>query len=110
MGQLHEYSQEVLANMGEWVNSQNVLLEKEMLEAKAKEMQQEIDREVLWGMLEGMGWTRVMLPRYVDNMHAIDISYWLDANCKNSFERNGRDFLFEDLKDANWFKLRWGSV
>jgi hypothetical protein len=110
MNDISKYSPEVLKNMGEWVQSQNHLLEKEMLEAKAKEMQTEIDREVLWGMLEGMGWSRVMLSKLVDNMHAIDISYWLDANCKNSFERNGRDFIFEDSKDANWFKLRWGSV
>jgi len=110
MGQLIEYSPEVMADMGKWVESQNYILEQEMIEAKAKEMQTEIDREVLWGMLEGMGWIRVMLPKLVDNMHAIDISYWLDGNCKNNFERNGRDFLFESLQDANWFKLRWGSV
>jgi len=110
MNDISKYSPEVLKNMGEWVNKQNIMLEQEMIEAKAKEMQTEIDREVLWGMLEGMGWTRVMLPRYVDNMHAIDISYWLDAYCKNSFERNGRDFLFEDSKDANWFQLRWMST
>ena len=103
------YSPEVMANMGKWVESQNYILEQEMIEAKAKEIQSEIDREVLWGMLQGLGWTRVMLPRLVDNHHAIDISYWLDANCKNSFERNGRDFLFEDSKDANWFRLRWGT-
>lgn len=70
-------------------------------------MAREIDREILWGMLEGIGWTRVMLPKLVDNMHAIDITYWLDGNCKNSYERHGRDFLFESIQDANWFKLRW---
>jgi hypothetical protein len=104
------YSPEVMKNMGEWVSKQTTILEKEMIEAKGKEMQQEIDREVLWGMLQGMGWCRVMLPRLVDNNHAIDITYWLEENCKKAFERNGRDFLFEDSKDANWFKLRWGTV
>ena len=85
-------------------------LEEELIEKAGTEMAREIDREVLWGMLEGIGWTRVMLPRYIDNTHAIDITYWLDDNCKNPFERNGRDFLFESAKDANWFILRWGSV
>lgn len=103
------YSPEVLANMSEWISKQNSILEEEIIESQAKEMQQEIDREVLWGMLEGMGWTRVMLPKLVDNMHAIDISYWLDGNCKNNFERSGREFIFEDTKDAMWFKLRWES-
>ena len=85
-------------------------LEEELIEKAGTEMSREIDREVLWGMLIGMGWTRVMLPRFVDNHHAIDIGYWLADNCKKSFERNGRDFLFEDVKDANWFKLRWETV
>ena len=85
-------------------------LEEELIEKAGNDMAREIDREVLWGMLEGIGWTRVMLPRYIDNTHAIDITYWLEENCKKAFERNGRDFLFEDAKDANWFKLRWGTV
>jgi len=84
-------------------------IEEEMIERAGKEMAREVDREVLWGMLQGIGWHRVMLPRFVDNHHAIDITNWLADNCKQAFERNGRDFLFESSKDANWFKLRWMS-
>jgi len=86
---------------GEWAE--------QIQEELGKEMAREIDREVLWGMLEGLGWTRVMLPRLIDNYHAVDIGYWLVDNCKHSYERNGRDFMFESQKDANWFKLRWMS-
>jgi hypothetical protein len=82
-------------------------IEKEMLDQAGKELAREIDREVLWGMLVGIGWTRVMLDRLQDNNHAIDITYWLEENIKNPFERNGRDFLFEDEKDATMFILRW---
>jgi len=103
------YSPEVMANMAEWIKSQDRMLEKEIMEAKANEMQQEIDREVLWGMLTGLGWSRIMIPKIVDNNHAIDITHWLAENCKYAVERNGRDFLFESQKDANWFKLRWGT-
>jgi hypothetical protein len=85
-------------------------LEEEIIEKAGTEMAREIDREVLWGMLEGIGWTRVMLPRYIDNTHAIDITYWLEETIKNPFERSGRDFIFESQKDANWFVLRWGTV
>ena len=85
-------------------------LEEELLDKAGKQMANDIDREILWGMLEGIGWTRVMLPRLVDNNHAIDITYWLEETIKNPFERNGRDFIFEDSKDANWFVLRWGTV
>ena len=75
----------------------------------AQAIAKDIDREVLWGMLEGMGWTRVMLPRLIDNNHAIDITHWLAINCKHPFERSGRDFMFESKQDANWFILRWMS-
>ncbi len=82
-------------------------IEEEILNKAGKEMAREIDREVLWGMLKEIGWTRVMLDRLQDNKHAIDIAYWLEENVKNPFERNGRDFIFEDEKDAVNFILRW---
>ena len=82
-------------------------LEEELLNKAGKEMAREIDREILWGMLRDLGWRRVMLDRFTDNNHAIDITYWLEANCKNSFERSGRDFIFEDSKDAVNFILKW---
>ena len=85
-------------------------LEEEIINRAGTAMAREIDREVLWSMLEGMGWHRVMLPTLTDNNHAVDITHWLALNCKNSFERNGRDFLFEDARDADWFVLRWGTV
>ena len=85
-------------------------LEEEILNKAGVAMSREIDREILWGMLEGIGWTRVMLPHYIDNTHAVDITYWLEETIKNPFERNGRDFIFESAKDANWFVLRWGTV
>jgi len=82
-------------------------LEEQYTEEAGRAMAREIDREVLWGMLQGIGWTRVMLDRLQDNKHAIDITYWLEENIKNPFERNGRDFIFENPKDASMFILRW---
>ena len=83
------------------------VLEEQYATEAASAMAREIDREVLWGMLQGMGWTRVMLDRLQDNMHAIDIGYWLEEHCQGAYERNGRDFLFEKEKDASMFILRW---
>ena len=85
-------------------------IEDEMIERAGKQMAQDIDREVLWGMLQGIGWTRVMIPTMGDAYRAVDIITWLEDNCKHAYERNGRDFIFEDTKDANWFILRWGTV
>lgn len=98
---------ESMTSMNEWIDKQNVILEKEMIEHAAKKMQEEIDREVLWGMLTDLGWHRVMLDRLTDNNHAIDITIWLEENIKNPYERRGRDFLFSAERDATMFILRW---
>lgn len=82
-------------------------MQEEILEELGTQMQSQVDREILWGMLIGLGWTRVMLDRLQDNKHAVDITYWLEENIKNPFERAGRDFIFEDSKDAMLFILRW---
>ena len=82
-------------------------LEEEILNKAGTEMAREIDREVLWGMLKDLGWRRVMLNRLTDNNHAVDITHWLESNCKNPFERSGADFIFESEVDAVNFTLRW---
>ena len=73
----------------------------------AEGIQKEVDREVLWGMLKDLGWTRVMISRLQDNKHAIDITEWLADNCKDRWMRQGRDFIFESQKDAAFFILKW---
>ena len=83
------------------------MLQGQIMKEQGEAMAREIDREILWGMLAGIGWTRVMLSRLQDNKHAIDITYWLEANCQGAYEREGRDFLFEDSKDATMFTLKW---
>ncbi len=82
-------------------------LEQEILDELGTKMQSEIDREILWGMLKGMGWTRVMIDRFQDNKHAVDITHWLAENCQGVYERNGRDFIFENDGDAINFILKW---
>jgi len=82
-------------------------MQDEILEELGTRMQSQVDREILWGILIGLGWTRVKLSRFVDNYHAVDISYWLDEHVKNPFEREGADFIFENSRDALLFILRW---
>ena len=83
-------------------------LEEELLTKAGNDMAREIDREILWGLFEGIGWTRFKISRLTDNNHAIDITNWLEDNCRGQFERNGAEFLFEDSKDAVLFMMRWG--
>jgi hypothetical protein len=82
-------------------------MEEQMLKEIGKEMSREIDREVLWGMLKEIGWKRVMIDRFQDNRHAIDITHWLADRCKGAHERCGADFIFELEADAVNFILTW---
>ena len=79
------------------------MLEDVILDRAAASLAREVDREVLWGMLEGVGWTRVMIQQNYN----LAIDAWLHHNCKRAYEHHNRDFIFEDVKDANWFILRW---
>jgi hypothetical protein len=47
-----------------------MILEEEILDKAGKDMAREIDREVLWGLFEGLGWTRFKISRLTDNNHA----------------------------------------
>jgi hypothetical protein len=78
-----------------------------IIDDMGKRMAEEIDRQILWGMLSEIGWTWITLDRLQDNKHAIDITYWLEENCKGECKREGREFLFEFEKDASMFILKW---
>ena len=82
-------------------------LEKQIINELGTQMQSEIDREILWGMLAELGWRRVNLNRFTDNKHAVDITHWLALHCNHAFERRGTDFIFESEVDAVNFTLRW---
>jgi hypothetical protein len=83
-------------------------LEDMILKEQAKVMEESINFEILSGILvDMMGWTRVELSRYTDNNHAIDIKEWVASNCKHDTKQNGATWMFENAKEAMWFKLRW---
>jgi hypothetical protein len=82
-------------------------IEEEILEKAGNEMANEIDKEILWGMLVGIGWTRVLLPNFNSREHAVDVINWLEANCKGPYERKGSDVIFENKYDAVNFILKW---
>jgi len=82
-------------------------LEEQITAELATKMQSEMDREILWGMLVKIGWTRVLLPRFDNREHAVDVLEWVEQNCKNPHERKGNEFIFENDQDAVNFILKW---
>lgn len=100
------YSPAVLRNMGEWVNHQNNILEKEIIEYKAREMQKEIDFEIMSGFLIETGWKKVVL-RPMTHEHGDAIDQWTAASVKGNFKTMGLVWIFEDPKEATLFSLKW---
>ena len=87
----------------------NSQLQDQIVTDIAKRMSEDIDFDVFASVLCKEGWTKFQLPRFIDNHHAVDISYWLADYCQGEYKRNGRTFLFKESKDATMFILRWGS-
>ena len=82
-------------------------LEEQIAQDLGCEITKEIDTDVLWTLMGHLGWVRVVLSRLTDNNHAIDITLWLEQNCQYKYQRNGREFIFEDPREASLFSLRW---
>jgi hypothetical protein len=82
-------------------------MQDEILEELGTQMQSEMDKEILWGMLVKLGWTRVLLPRFESREHSVDVITWLHDNCKNPYERKGSEVIFESSVDAVNFIMRW---
>ena len=79
-------------------------LEEQLAKQLANDLQEEIDAEILCGMLESMGWTTIR----VRERPAI-AAEWCKANVQGPFRRFGKDrWCFQDAKDAAWFGLKWG--
>jgi hypothetical protein len=83
-------------------------LQQQILDDLGKKMSQEIDFEIMCGMLTALGWTKVVLkPMTMETSEEIDA--WLVENVSNPFETMGLVWIFESSKDAMWFKIRWLS-
>ncbi len=83
-----------------------VNIEEEIIAAMGKEIQKEIDFEILSGMLKQMGWTKVVLtPMTSEQSKAIDD--WIAMYVKNPVETMGLVWMFEDKRDAVNFTLKW---
>ena len=84
-------------------------LQDEIMEDMAKDIQKELDAEILRGMLKQMGWYEVVLkPMTAETGDEIDT--WIKTNIKGpSHWTHGLVWMFENDQDAMWFKLRWLS-
>lgn len=81
-------------------------LEEEIINKAGKRLADEIDFEILCGMLKELGWKKIVLSP-MTHEQSCEIDYWTDQHVKGSFETMGLVWIFELEEDANWFALRW---
>lgn len=81
-------------------------LQAAILEQNANQLAEEIDAEILRGMLVGMGWHEVKLW-VMTHEQGQEIDDWTKDHVKGKMWTRGLIWLFENEQDAMWFKLRW---
>ena len=85
------------------------LLEERLVEEAARNMQKEMDAEILRNMLKEIGWYEVVLSPMTQETGSL-IDKWVADNVKGrSHWTHGLVWLFENDRDAMWFKLKWLS-
>ena len=81
-------------------------LEQSIINDASNRMRDEIDFQILSGMLCEMGWTKVILnPMTTERSNNID--RWVKDNIKHPFQNMGLVWIFEHKADASWFVLKW---
>ena len=84
-------------------------LQKELMEKIAKDMAEDIDFEVMCGLMKDIGWTQIKIsrPKNITEGGAHEIKEWCRHNLTGNYKGRGQTWLFENSKDASMFVLRW---
>lgn len=81
-------------------------LQEQIIDDAGKALSNEIDFQILAGMLVEIGWRKIILnPMTWEEGYEVDA--WTAKHVKGNFETMGLVWVFEDEEDANWFALRW---
>jgi len=93
-------------------NTPTPQLEDTITALRSKEISREIDTEMAWFLsvttFRDRGWHMANIDNLQNKETDSDIEQWITKNIKGEYRRNGKHFIFEQRKDANWFILRWG--
>lgn len=80
--------------------------EDEIAEQIAREMQKEIDGDIMASVLKQIGWVAIDVA-FKDKRQVNQVNSWLQENCQGQYRRLNTTFLFEKTQDAEWVSLRW---
>lgn len=78
----------------------------QILEDRARDLANQIDADVYMMSLIESGWHQVVLyPMEMELSYEID--QWVENNIKGRMWNRGIVWVFENDRDAMWFKLKW---
>ncbi len=82
--------------------------QREIADKMAREIQEEIDWEILCDMFKSAGWTEIKLTwSDMTERRAHEIKEWSRQHLKGHYKARGRTWIFELEKDATLFILKW---
>ena len=79
--------------------------EDEIAEQIAREMQKEIDGDIMASVLKQIGWVAIDVA-FKDKRQVNQVNSWLQENCQGQYRRLNTTLLFEKTQDAEWVSLR----
>lgn len=83
------------------------VIEEQFADQAAKILQEEIDQEILFDLLQQIGWTRVELASKWLPVTGIELHEWREANLTGHWHAHSNIWMFENKNDAALFKLTW---
>lgn len=84
-------------------------LEQNIINDMSKQLADDIDWEIITGFLIESGWNKVVLEPMTKE-HSDNIDQWVLEHIKGKHTTRGLVWVFEEDKDAMWFKLKWMSA
>ena len=82
-------------------------IEQSIADEMANQIKEEIDREILFDMLEQFGWTRIVLSSKWLPVSGIELHEWRVKNLTGHYKAHDNVWMFEKSQDALIFSLRW---
>lgn len=83
-------------------------LEDKLSAEMSRQLQQDIDWQVLSQLLREVGWTQITTSWDMMSLEeSYELKIWCEANLKGHRHGRGKIWLFELEKDASMFALRW---
>ena len=91
------------------MNDAHVLsqLSQEYEQEVARQIQAQIDREILFDILIECGWSKIALTSEWSLVSAADLHQWCEQNLTGKYQADENIWLFEKSQDAIQFALRW---